>query len=95
MIKLQALMALIKLLKLDIPFILDPLTHIVKLSLVSGTFPDDWKKARVVALHKGGSKKPCNYRPISILPVSSKVIERIAFDQFYGYLNDNSLINKF
>ena len=85
----------IKLLKLAIPFILDSLTHIVNMSLVSGTFPDDWKKARVVALHKGGSKEPCNYRPISILPVSSKVIKRIAFDQFYGYLNDNSLINKF
>ena len=85
----------IKLLKLAIPFILDPLTHIVNLSLVSGTFPDDWKKAKVVALHKGGSKEPCNYRPILIPTVSSKVTERIAFDQFYGYLNDNSLINKF
>ena len=85
----------IKLLKIAISYVIESLTHIINRSFLSGTFPNDWKRAKVIALHKGGSKVPSNYRPISILPVASKVIERIAFDQFYLYLNVNKFINKF
>ena len=51
------------------------------------------EKARVSALHKGGTNEPTNFRPISILPILSKVLERVVFDQLYDYLNSNNLIN--
>ena len=63
-------------------------------SFTTCTFPDIWKTARVTPIFKAGDPAdPGNYRPISILPVISKVIERAVFDQLYKYLNDNNLIH--
>ena len=63
------------------------LTHIINFSITTGIFPDEWKLARVSPVYKEGAKNdPNNYRPISVLPLISKLIERIVFDQFYGYL---------
>ena len=57
-----------KILKLVRPVIVDSLTFIMNLSLSTGVFPNDWKIAKVVPLHKGGDLKSTNnYRPISIL----------------------------
>eukprot|EP00795_Rhopilema_esculentum_P001269 gene1268-15649_t len=54
-----------------------PLAHLINLSLQTGTFPADWKVAKVVPEHKSGSFFSFdNYRPISILPVLSKIIEK-------------------
>ena len=55
-----------------------PLSRIFRLSLRHGYFPDDWKIANVVALHKKKSKSdPANYRPISLLAIVSKVFETV------------------
>ena len=70
-----------------------PLTYLVNLSLTKGTFPSQWKKARICPIFKeGDSTEPCNYRPISILPVSSKAIERAVFDQMYPFLDGKAMI---
>ena len=46
-------------------------------TISSGTFPYAWKTARIVPIPKGGDrKKPANYRPISILPIISKLLEK-------------------
>ena len=37
---------------------------------------------------------PNNYRPISVLPVVSKLIERVVFNQLYEYLNNNNLLTE-
>ena len=61
--------------------------HIVNASIISCNFPDTWKLATVVPLHKSGAKDlPGNFRPISILPVLSKVCEKIVCTQLSSYL---------
>ena len=59
-------------------------------------FPDDLKKAKVIPLHKDGSNlDENNYRPISLLIVWSKIIERALFIRIYAYMEyHNLLFNK-
>ena len=72
------------------------LTHIVSLSLLTGVVPDEWKKARVVPLFKsGGQEIMDNYRPISILPVVSKISEKAVNVQLQLYLKQNNLLSPF
>ena len=55
--------------------IVEPLTHIFNMSLASGVFPEDWKVAAMIPIHKGGDKdNPSNYRPISLLGAFSKIL---------------------
>ena len=59
-----------------------PMTHIVILPLYSCIVPDDMKIARVVPLYKNNSETdPGKYRPVSILSVVSKILERVAYNQ--------------
>ncbi len=82
-----------RLLKEASPIISSSLTRVINLSIGSGVFPNEWKIARVMPIYKEDTKSnPNNYRPISILPIVSKIIEKIVFSQFYGYLNGNSLL---
>ena len=75
------------------PLILNPLTHIINLSLKENDFPDIWKKALVIPIHKSGQPTlPNNYRPISLLPILSKVLEKIINHQIREYLDCNQLI---
>ena len=45
-------------------------------------------------LELGAKADPNNYRPISVLPVVSKLIERVVFNQLYDYLNENNLLTE-
>ena len=61
---------------------------------VFGIYPTEWKLARVTPIFKKGSKSDINnYRPISVIPVVSKVLEKLVYDQLYHYLNDNKLLS--
>ena len=72
------------------------LTHIINTSIKSNTFPDLWKTAIVYPLHKSGSKANLdNYRPISVLCVMPKIIERHVHHHFYKFLIQYDLINEF
>ena len=85
-----------KILKLSADIIAPSLTFIFNLSLATGIYIDEWKQARVTPIFKSGDRRQCeNYRPISILPVVSKVFEREVFRQLYSYLTENSLLSKF
>ena len=54
--------------------------------------PDDWKKGNVVPIHKRDSKNLIKiYRPISLLPIFSKVFERLIFDSLFNYFIQNKL----
>ena len=60
-----------------IPYIVVPLKHIFSISLLNGVFPDSMKIARVIPLFKtGNTKEFSNYRPISLLPQFSKILEK-------------------
>ena len=68
------------------------LCHIINLSLRTGIFPDCLKLARVTPIPKGGdSTNAGNYRPISVLPIFSKVFEKVVYKQFYAYFD---ILNK-
>ena len=83
-------------LKIAADIIAPSITWIFNLSLKTGIFVDEWKKACVLSIYKSGDRRFCvNYRPISILPVISKILERSVFDQLYKFLNDNSLLSKY
>ena len=87
--------------ELNITFIKDAkdvivpyLTKLINLGYKLSQFPDAMKKTRIKALHKKESTDDIsNYRPISILPVISKVFERSGTNQIVSYLERNKLIN--
>ena len=84
----------VKMLKLAAPIVCDSLAYICNISLWTSTFPFAWKKAKVTPIHKDGDKCDVNnYRPISVLPIVSKVIERAVHNQLYSYLTCNNLLN--
>ena len=56
--------------------IVPSLTRLFNLCLSEWKFPASWKKADVIPLHKKNNKDVCtNYRPVSVLPVVSKILE--------------------
>ncbi|KAI5725142.1 hypothetical protein M8J77_011487 [Diaphorina citri] len=74
-------------LKLSLPHILPAVTHVFNESLTSGVFPSSWCSAEVVPLNKVVSPASCgDYRPVAILPVLSKALERIATLQMLQYI---------
>ena len=84
-----------RLLKLAAPYISDDITYICNQSINKSTFPRKWKEAKVSPLHKNGPHDDVNnYRPISILPVLSKVLEKHVHDCLSGYLNENNLLHR-
>ena len=82
-------------LKLTRKHIVPSVCHIINLSIQSKKFPTKWKIAKVVPLYKGkGSKFDTkNYRPVAILPILSKVLERAMFKQVINFMDGNKLFN--
>ena len=73
-----------------------PISQICNLSISRSTFPDACKIAKLKLLFKKGSKTdPKNFRPIYLLPLISKVIERIIYDQTMEFLSNNKILYKF
>jgi len=84
----------VKLLKLAAPIICHSLAYICNISLQTSVFPKSWKQAKVTPIHKEGDKSDVsNYRPISVLPVVSKIIERAVHNQLYSFLTENNILN--
>ena len=70
-----------------------PLFYIFDQSLKSGIFPDNPKITKVLPFYKSGKKYVLsNYRPISVLPCFSKILERIMYNRLYNYLNENEIL---
>ncbi|XP_073235694.1 uncharacterized protein [Porites lutea] len=82
------------LLKSSLSLICAPLTYIINLSLNSGVVPQEMKIARVIPLFKSGDKSLfTNYRPVSVLPVFSKFLERIVYNRLINFLNKYDILS--
>jgi len=82
-----------KLLKATIDDILDPLTWIINESIAQGIFPKCLKVSLTVPIHKKSDVNEVgNYRPISLLPVFSKVFEAALKYDLMGFFETNGLL---
>ena len=85
-----------RIIKMARPYIVPALTHIINLSLSTLTFPSAFKVAKVVPLLKGKDSpaaEPKSYRPVALLPVISKVLERVVATQLVAYLEQHRLLH--
>ena len=81
-------------LKLACEEVTPAITHIVNLSIGQSYFPTFWKTSKVIPLFKkGDSTIPKNYRPVSLLPITSKILERVVYEQLVKYLEDNCILH--
>ena len=83
-----------KLLRMGAPALAAPLTRLLNLSISTGIFPEEWKTAKVVPIHKKGSLQDTgNFRPVSILSTLSKLLERHVHIAFYDFLKHFNLLH--
>ena len=69
------------------------LKHIFNISLAKGVFPDKLKIALVTPIFKKGNNTlVTNYRPISVLPCFSKLLEQIINNHLYKFLVENKIL---
>ena len=76
------------------PSIYKPVGIIFKQCLQTGVFPSEWKKGNIVPIHKKGDKQMLqNYRPVSLLPICGKILERLMFNEMFEFFIENKLIS--
>ena len=84
-----------KILKLASPVITNTLTYLYNLCIDKNCFPLKFKEAKVIPIHKSGDTcDPSNYRPISILSVIAKPLEKHIQKSLYSYLDRNRLLHE-
>ena len=83
-------------LRLILPVILPVLTNIFNRLITSSCFPNCWKSAKITPIPKTNRPgSPSDYRPISVLPVISKVFEKILYSQILGHIEQMHLLIPF
>ena len=71
----------------------DPLKYMFNLSFEKGIFPDRMKIAKVTPVFKGGDSADLNnYRPISVLPCFSKILERLMYNRLCKHLSNSKIL---
>lgn len=74
--------------------IIEKLTDCINAHLSLGVFPETLKAARVTPIYKSGCRTdPGNYRPVSVLPVISKIFEHILYNRLNTHLLKNNILN--
>ena len=72
-----------------------PLCDVFNRSLLTGCFPDKLKVVKVIPFYKGDDKRlQNNYRPLSVLPAFSKILERQMYKRLLDFLNKNEILVK-
>ena len=83
------------LLKLIAPAIAPSFAKLLNCSIINGICPAQLKLARITPIHKQGNKLDVdNYRPVSVLPVISKILEKHVCKNHMAYLTKHSLLYK-
>ena len=83
-----------KVVKKVIEGISEPLTYICNLSFKTGKFPNNMKIAKVVPLYKTGDRHHfTNYRPVSLLPQFSKILEKLFNNRLDKFINKHKLLS--
>ena len=85
-----------KILKKSYHLYIEPLVHVLNLSIKQGFFPNSMKIAKVIPLYKSGdSMKVSNYRPVSILPLFSKILERLMYNRLMSFIIKHKILYKY
>ena len=73
--------------------IVKPLKYLFESSLTAGIFPEDWKKGNIIPAPPPKESKNCikNYIPQSLLPIFSKMFERLIFNDLFNFFVQNKL----
>jgi len=75
--------------------IAEPLTIILNLSFATGIVPENLKIAKVIPIYKkADADNFSNYRPVSVLPCFSKILERLVFNRCIDFIDNNDILNK-
>ena len=71
-------------------------TLIINTSIVTKAFPKPWKHSIIIPIYKsiGDIEEPTNFRPINLLPILSKILEKVISTQLTEYLENNNLLNE-
>ena len=73
--------------------IVHPLSHICNLSSSTGVVPSSLKVSKVIPVLKSGdSARFCNYRPISVLPTFSKILEKLVHIRLSNFINAHNIL---
>jgi hypothetical protein len=84
-----------KIVKISKPFIIAPIINICNKMLSQGIFPERLKYSLITPIYKGGDKSSnTNYRPISLLPVFSKIFEMVINHRLITHLNSQAILNE-
>ena len=73
-----------------------PITHIINCSIKTAKFATKWKIGKLLPLHKGKGldpKDPKSYRPISLLPIMGKIVERVLQPQILNFMENSGQLN--
>lgn len=75
-------------------YLVKPLTHLINSSLISGIFPSKLKITKIKPLYKKGAPTIIsNYRPVALLPVISKLYEKVMYNRLVEHLDQNKLFD--
>lgn len=86
----------LKFIKLVFDHVKPVLVHIFNASMNSASYPSQWKRAIILPLPKIVNPTECkNYRPINLLCVLGKMLDKLVYKQIYKFVNDNNLLYKY
>ena len=85
----------IRMIKLCGKSIIPAISLIYKNCINSGIFPNIWKKSNVVPVLKKGDRQVVeNHRPVSLLPIFGKILEKLIFNSLFEFVHQINLLNE-
>ena len=73
----------------------EQLVHLFNCSLSSGIFPRKWKVAKIIPIFKGGDRESVNnYRPVSLLPLPGKLLEKLVHSKITSFWDTNNFLTE-